>query len=101
MKKLLSLLNTVSGNQLVMTHVRIPQSTLVQILHKWLLLHAYKMHIVQALEPDDRSSRVAFAAEILRRIKGDNDYLKPVCFSTEVTIRTLEKICTSKYNVRI
>jgi hypothetical protein len=33
--------------------LQIPQSTVVTILHKWLHLCAYKVQLVQALEPDD------------------------------------------------
>ena len=59
---------------------RVPQSTVVKILHKQLKLYAYKVQIVQSLQPDDGLRRASFATEILRRIDEDNDYLKCVCF---------------------
>ena len=42
----------------------IPRSTVHNILHKQLRLHAYKLQIVQAVKPDDRPRRAAFAEEI-------------------------------------
>ena len=52
----------------------IPRSTVHKVLHKRLRLHAYKLQIVQALKPDDRPRRAAFAEEILQRIDDDNGY---------------------------
>jgi hypothetical protein len=40
----------------------------------------YKVHLVQALEPDDHPRRAASAPEMLQRIDEDNDYLTCVCF---------------------
>jgi hypothetical protein len=78
--------------------LRIPHSTVVKILHKRLRLCAYKMQLVQALEPDDRPRRAAFATEILQRID-DNDYLTRVCFSDEPNFHTSGKV--NRHNVRI
>ena len=63
----------------------IPRSTVHKVLHKRLRLHAYKLQIVQALKPDDRPCRAAFAEEILQRNNDDNGYLNSVCFSYEAT----------------
>jgi len=60
--------------------LRVPQSTVVKILHKRLKLYAYEVQIVQSLLPDDGPRRAAFATEIRRRIDEDNDYIKRVCF---------------------
>ena len=65
--------------------LRVPQSTVVKILHKRLKLYEYEVQTVQSLQPDDGPRRAAFATEILRRIDEDNDYLKRVCFSDEAT----------------
>ena len=65
-----------------------PQSTVVKILHKWLKLYAYKVQIVQSLQPGDGPRQVCFDTEILRRIDEDNDYLKRVYFSDEATFHT-------------
>ena len=61
--------------------LRLPQSTVAKILHKRLKLYAYKVQIVQSLQPDVGPRRAPSATEILRRIDEDNDYLKRVCFS--------------------
>jgi hypothetical protein len=49
------------------------------------------VQLVQALEPDDRPRRAAFATEMLQRIGEDNDYLTRVCFPHEATFHTSEK----------
>ena len=61
----------------------IPRSTVHKVLHKRLRLHTYKLQIVQALKPDDRPRRAAFAEEILQRIDDDNGYLNSVSFPTK------------------
>jgi hypothetical protein len=71
----------------------------VKILHKRLRLCAYKVQLVQALEPDDRPQRASFASEMLQRIDENNDYLTRVCFSDEATFYTSGKV--NSHNVRI
>ena len=73
----------------------IPRSTVHKVVHKQLRLHACKLQIVQALKPDDRPRRAAFAEEILQRIDDDTDYLKCVVFSDEASGKV------KKHNVRI
>ena len=68
--------------------LRVPQSTVVKILYKRLKFYAYKVQIVQSLQPDDGPRRASFATEILHRTDEDNDYLKHVCFSDEATFHT-------------
>ena len=77
----------------------IPRSTVHKVLHKRLRLHAYKLQIVQALKPDDRPRRAAFAEEILQRIDDDNGYLNSVCFSDEATFHVSGKV--NKHTIRI
>ena len=77
----------------------IPRSTVHKVLHKRLRLHAYKLQTVQALKPDDRPRRAAFAEEILQRIDDDNGYLNSVCFSDEATFHVSGKV--NKHNIRI
>ena len=77
----------------------IPRSTVHKVLHKRLRLHAYKLQIVQALKPDDRPRRAAFAEEILQRIDDDNGHLNSVCFSDEATFHVSRKV--NKHNIRI
>jgi hypothetical protein len=68
-------LSAVRGSQPVL-----PQSTVVSILQKRLSLCAYKVQLVQALEPDDHSRRAASATEMLQRIGEDNGYPTRVFF---------------------
>ena len=44
--------------------LRVPQSTVVMVSHKRLKLYAYKVQIVQSLQPDDGPRRASFATEI-------------------------------------
>jgi hypothetical protein len=60
--------------------LRIPKSTVVKMLYKRLRLCAYKVQLVEALEPDDDPQRAAFATGKLQRIDEANDYLTRVCF---------------------
>ena len=83
----------------VSNELRVPQSTVVKILHKRLKLYAYKVQIVQSLQPDDGPRRASFATEILNRIDEDNDYLKRVCFSDEATFHI--SCVVNRHNVRI
>ncbi|KAJ4448008.1 hypothetical protein ANN_10018 [Periplaneta americana] len=41
--------------------LQVPKSTLQRIVHKRLKLYAYKMQLMQRLEPDDKPKRVEFA----------------------------------------
>ena len=45
--------------------LRVPQGTVVKILYKQLKLYAYKLQIVQSLQPDDGPLQATFATEIL------------------------------------
>ena len=63
--------------------------------YKRLRLHAYKLQIVQALEPDDHPCRAAFAEEILQRIDDNNDYNNSVVFSDEATFHVSGKVNTA------
>ena len=63
--------------------LRMPRSTVRKVLHKRLLLHAYKVQLLQELMPNDRPQSEISATEILTCIDEDNDYydyLKHVFF---------------------
>ena len=79
--------------------LQVPQRTIVDIFHKRLQFRAYKFQIVQALQPNDRPQRAAFAEEILDRIEADNRYLQCVAFSDEATFHLSGKV--NRHNVRI
>jgi hypothetical protein len=83
------------STRLASHELRIPQN----ILHKRLRLCAYKVQLVQALEPDDHLRRAAFATEMLQRIDEGNDYLTQVSSSDEATFHTSGKV--NRHNVRI
>ncbi|KFM61825.1 hypothetical protein X975_12247, partial [Stegodyphus mimosarum] len=76
-----------------------PISTVYKVIKKKLRLHAYKVQIVQVLEPDDRPRRMAFATDMLRRIEDDAEFLKRIMFSDEASFH-LSGIVNC-HNVRI
>ena len=51
----------------------IPKTTIQNVLHKSLRLHAYKIQLKQEIKPDDRPKRVKFATFMLNAI----DEMKP------------------------
>ena len=52
----------------------VPQSAIMKIEHKRLQFHAYKVQIVKALQPNDRTQSATLAEEVLR-IDTYKDYL--------------------------
>ncbi|KAJ9581916.1 hypothetical protein L9F63_003736, partial [Diploptera punctata] len=65
--------------------LQIPKSTLQRIVHKRLKLHAYKVQLVQRLEPNDMPKRVEFANTMLDRLGADPDFMTKIFFSDEAT----------------
>ncbi|GBO27629.1 hypothetical protein AVEN_133942-1 [Araneus ventricosus] len=61
----------------------LPVSTVHKVLGRISRLYAYKVQIVQALEPDDRHRRMDFATDMLRRIDDDAEFLNRIMFSYE------------------
>ena len=72
--------------------LELPRSTVHKVLHKNLRLYAYKMQMLQALQPNDMPRQKEFAVNKLQRISED-------CFSNEATFHVSEKL--NKHNVRI
>jgi hypothetical protein len=62
------------------------------MLHKRLRLYAYKVQIVQAVEPNDRPQRQQFAIEMLDHIDQNPNYVSNVMFSDEATFHTCCKV---------
>ena len=62
-------------------------------------LYAYKVKMLQALQPNDMPRRKEFAVNMLQRISEDKAFLKRVCFSDEATFHVSGKL--NKHNVRI
>ncbi|GFU09638.1 DUF4817 domain-containing protein [Nephila pilipes] len=61
------LLNSRRSVRSAATELNMPFSTVYKAIKKRLRLHTYKVQIVQALEPEDRPMRVAFATDITKR----------------------------------
>ena len=77
----------------------LPRSTVHKVLHKNLRLYAYKMQMLQALQPNDVTRQKEFAVNNLQQISEDEAFLKRVCFSNEATFHVSGKL--NKHNVRI
>ena len=77
----------------------LPRATVHKVLHKNLRLFAYKVQMLQTLQPNDMPRRKEFAVNMLQRISEDEVFLKGVCFSDEATFHVLGKL--NKHNVRI
>ena len=65
--------------------LELPRSTVHKVLHKNLRLYAYKVQILQALQPNDMPRRKEFAVNMLQRISEDEAFLRRVCFGDEAT----------------
>lgn len=81
------------------SELHIPSSTVHKIVHKRLKLKAYKIQLVQKLQPNDKPKRKEFTSEMLSRIDEDNDFLNHVAFSDEATFHTSGKV--HRHNCRI
>ena len=79
--------------------LELPRSTVHKVLHKNLRLYAYKVQMLQLLQPNDMPRRKEFAMNMLQRISEDETFLKRVCFSDKATFHVSEKL--NKHNVRI
>ena len=79
--------------------LKLPRSTVHKVLHKNLRLYAYKVQMLQALQPNDMPRRKEIAVNMLQRISEDEAFLKQVCFSDEPTFLVSGKL--NKHNVRI
>ena len=81
------------------TELQVPRSTVHKVQHKNLRLYTYKVQLLQALEPNDKSRQKEFAVNMLERISEDETFLRRVCFSNEATFHVSGKL--NKQNVRI
>ena len=79
--------------------LELPRSTVHKVLHKNLRFYAYKVQMLQALQPNDIPKRKEFAVNMLQRISEDEAFFKRVCFSDEATFHASGKL--NKQNVRI
>ena len=79
--------------------LKLPRSTVHKVLHKNLRLYAYKVQMLQALQPNDMPRSKEFAVNMLQRISEGEAFLKRVCFSDEATFHVSGKL--NKQYVRI
>ncbi|GBL93807.1 hypothetical protein AVEN_153584-1 [Araneus ventricosus] len=75
------------------------QSTIHNVLHRKPRLYAYKIQIVQKLQPIDGPQHAAFAVEMLSRIENEHNFLNSIIFSDEATFHVSNKV--NKHNRRI
>ena len=52
--------------------LELPSTTVHKVLHKRLLLYAYKVQMLQRLQPNDKPKRKEFADNMLQRISQAN-----------------------------
>ena len=77
----------------------IPKTTIQNVLHKSLRLHAYKIQLKQIIKPDYRPKRVEFATFMLNAIDEDEIFLRRICFSDEAKFYV--NGCVNRHNFRI
>ena len=79
--------------------LELPRSAVHKVQHKNLRLYAYKVQMLQALQPNNMPRRKEFAVNMLQRISEDEAFFKQVSFSDEATFHVSGKL--NKHNVRI
>ena len=79
--------------------LELPPTTVHKVLHKSLRLYAYKVQMLQRLQPNDKLKRKEFADNMLQRISEVEEFLKRICFNDEATFHVSGKL--SKHNVKI
>ena len=62
--------------------LELPPTTVQKVLHKRLRLYAYKVQMLQRLQPNDKPKRKEFADNMLQRISEDEEFLKQICLVT-------------------
>jgi hypothetical protein len=72
--------------------LQLRQSTVCDIVHKCLCLHAYKIQLHQQVMPTDRHLRAKFVTEMLSCADKNNLFLDIVCFSAMVTFHLCGKV---------
>ena len=70
--------------------LELPRSTVHKVLQKNLRMYAYKVQMLQVLQPNNMSRRKEFAVNMLQRIAEDEAFFKRVCFSDKATFMSQE-----------
>jgi hypothetical protein len=68
--------------------LQIPKSTVHEVVHRRLKLHAYKLQLVQHIRPCNKPQWVNFVTFMLEQLTADDDYLQKIIFSDEATSHT-------------
>lgn len=79
--------------------LQMPRTTVHHVLRKRLHLYAYKVQIMQALQPEDKPQRYDFACDMLDRCDQDPAFLSRIMFSDEATFHISGTV--NRHNVRI
>ncbi|MCQ7131119.1 DUF4817 domain-containing protein [Salmonella enterica] len=79
--------------------LELPRSTVHKVLHRNLRLYAYKVQLLQALQPDDGPRRKEFAVDMLARMGMEEGFLERVLFTDEATFHVSGLL--NRHNVRI
>ena len=79
--------------------LELPPITVHKVLHIRLRLHAYKVLMLQRLQPSDKPKQKELADIMLHRISEIEEFFKQICFSDEATFHVSGKL--NKHNVRI
>ncbi|GBM61490.1 hypothetical protein AVEN_163881-1 [Araneus ventricosus] len=77
----------------------IPKTTIQNVLHKRLRLHANKIQLRHDIKPEDKPKRVEFATFILLKIDDEESFLNRILFRDEATFHF--NGCVNHYNCRI
>jgi hypothetical protein len=72
----------------VSCQLQIPKSTLRDVVHRRLNLRAYKIPLVQDIQPCDKPQSVNFVTFMLEQLTADDSYLQKILFSDEATLHT-------------
>ncbi|XP_063240478.1 uncharacterized protein LOC134541176 [Bacillus rossius redtenbacheri] len=79
--------------------LELPRSTVHKVLHKNLRLCAYKVQLLQALQPSDGPRPKAFATDMLARMDVEEDFLGRILFTDEAMFHVSGLL--NRHNVRI
>ena len=58
--------------------LELPPTTVHKFLHKRLRMYAYKVQMLQRLQPNDKPKRKEFANNMLQRVSEDEEFLKRI-----------------------
>jgi hypothetical protein len=72
--------------------LRIPRSTVHDVVHKRLQLRAYEIQLVQKLRENGKPVRHTFALEMLSLLDDNDAFMKHVVFSDDATFHVSGKV---------